>query len=100
MIVWLSCLYMYLSVSRDRHTHTHTHTHTQSSIFDKKGADEQRSLLTGAEKCASGVDSAVPAQTGNGALWCVCLWCVRGVHLRVLIRRTHSGENCLSNSVS
>ncbi len=60
MIVWLSCLRMHLSVNRDQHTHAHT----QSSIFDEKGVDEQRSLLTGAEKCASGVDSEV---AGKGA---------------------------------
>ncbi len=65
MIVWLSCLRMHLSVDRD--WHTHTHTHTQSSIFDEKGADEQRSLLTGVEKCASGVDSEAAARMGNGA---------------------------------
>ncbi len=38
-----------------------------SSIFDEKGADEQRSLLTGTEKCASGVNSEVPARIGNDA---------------------------------
>ncbi len=66
MIVWLSCLYMYLPVNRD--LHIHTHKEKESSIFEEKGADEQRSLLTGAEKCASGVDSEVAARMGNGAL--------------------------------
>ncbi len=61
MILWLSSLHLHLSVNRDRHTHTHTHAHTQSSIFDEKGVDKQRSLLTGAEKCASGVDSEAAA---------------------------------------
>ncbi len=50
-----------------------------SSIFDEKGADEQSSLLTSAEKCASGVDSEVAARTGNGASRRLCLMCVPGL---------------------
>ncbi len=49
---------MYLSVNGDRHAHTEREGF---EIFDEKGADEQRSLLTGAEKCtsASGVSPAL-----------------------------------------
>ncbi len=66
--------YMYLSVNRDPHTHTH-----KSSIFDEKGADEQRSLLTGTEKCTSGVNSEVAARTGNNASWHFRPRCVPGI---------------------
>ncbi len=79
MIVWLSCLHMYLSVNKDRHTYTHTHTHTHRVRYDETGADEQRSLLTGTEKCASVIDSEVDAQTGNGALRSIRIRCVPGV---------------------
>ncbi len=72
------------------HTHTHTHTHRarerESSIFDEKGADEQRSLLIGVEKCASGVNSEVPAQTGNDASRRFCPWCVSGVRVKLRCR--------------
>ncbi len=83
MKVWFSCLHMYLSLNR----HTHTHTHTQSSIFDEEGADEQRSLLTDVEKCASGVNTDVAARTENNAnlmCWSSAWWTRKIFYVQIL----------------
>ncbi len=81
MIVWLSCLHMHCqSTETDTHTHRERESESESSmgLFDEKGTDKQGSLLTGAEKCASGVDSEVAARTGNDVSRRVCLRCVPG----------------------
>ncbi len=56
--------YMYINICQLTETDTHTQRERErereGSIFDEKGTDKQR-LLTGAEKCASGVNNQVPA---------------------------------------
>ncbi len=74
---------------------TETDTHTQrerererkrereSLIFDEKGADEQGSLLTDAEKSTSGVDTELAARTENDTSWRFRQRCVPGIILWV-----------------